>query len=178
MNVSENVSGNVSKTTSTNLTTINIGSRELIIDREDHARISQQVWTTLETGSPKFLTRCGPPGERKRTTLERFIMQPSDDLLTFRIEGTEPNDFRKSCFVLVTMEKRQARLGKRKGPQSSIYKGVYLESKSGLWRACIRPQGQSFALGAFATEREAALAYNKASRLYFGDDAFQNDVGT
>ena len=60
----------------------------------------------------------------------------------------------------------------------SKYKGVskYKDKISKPWRALICAQGSSRFLGTFATEEEAALAYNKAAEELFGEFALLNQV--
>ena len=68
---------------------------------------------------------------------------------------------------MLTMSERQSSLGKTQRGVSSKYKGVSKNKKNNTWRASIRPRGQSFFIGDFKTERDAALAYNEAARRLF-----------
>lgn len=62
--------------------------------------------------------------------------------------------------------------------QSSRYRGVYWSIKQRLWRACIWDAGKAHSLGAFASERDAAKAYDyyehekhgKAARYNFPEE--------
>jgi group I intron endonuclease len=58
---------------------------------------------------------------------------------------------------------------------SSKYVGVRL-IRSGHWRVAIVHKGKSISLGIYATEEEAAIAYNRAALLYFGEEANLNNV--
>lgn len=57
---------------------------------------------------------------------------------------------------------------------TSQYKGVYLRKKSGLWHAVIKLDGRSRHIGDFASEAEAAYAYDAAARELFGEFACPN----
>jgi HNH endonuclease/AP2 domain len=60
-------------------------------------------------------------------------------------------------------------------PQGRHLKGV-TRLPSGRWQAGIKHEGRSLHLGMFATEVEAAAAYDAAARRLFGEFARTNDV--
>ena len=59
---------------------------------------------------------------------------------------------------------------------SSIYKGVCLIKATGRWRATIRVDKQFKHIGVYTTQEEAALAYNTAALLHFGEFARLNQI--
>lgn len=56
------------------------------------------------------------------------------------------------------------------------YKGVSTHSQSSKYRARISTKTGEINLGMFTTKEEAALAYNKAAVIYFGEFAKLNEV--
>lgn len=56
----------------------------------------------------------------------------------------------------------------------SPYKGVTYERKKQCWRAAIYPHGMRRCLGYFHDEIEAALAYDRAACIHFGEYARLN----
>jgi HNH endonuclease/AP2 domain len=60
-------------------------------------------------------------------------------------------------------------------PCTSQFKGVTLNQKSGRWIGQLRHDKQLIYLGSFDAQEEAALAYNRAARLYHGKFARLND---
>lgn len=50
-------------------------------------------------------------------------------------------------------------------------KGAYEDKRSGRWYAQIRKNDRQIHLGCFGTREEAAVAYEKAAREYFGEFA-------
>ena len=63
---------------------------------------------------------------------------------------------------------------KFKGPRSSQYIGVTKRGKR--WSAVIKKDGQTFTLGRYDTERDAAIAYNGAARALYGAEASVNEI--
>ncbi len=60
---------------------------------------------------------------------------------------------------------------------TSTYRGVSRSSSPNLpWRAALGYRGARYYLGSFATEREAALAYNEAALRIIGEHAVINEV--
>jgi len=58
----------------------------------------------------------------------------------------------------------------------SGYRGVHYVKKADKWCAQFFPYRKAVHLGYFDTKEEAALAYNKAARKRWGDDAYQNII--
>ena len=70
---------------------------------------------------------------------------------------------------------RRSRFGKK----NSKFRGVQVDKRNPQnwrWKACIWIDGKTKNCGSFNTEKEAALAYNKASKELFGDYGWLNDV--
>lgn len=59
-------------------------------------------------------------------------------------------------------------------PPTSIFKGVHKKAPHRNWSAAIAKGGQSFHLGSFKTEEEAAKAYDEKARELFGEFAHLN----
>ncbi|OAM77716.1 GIY-YIG nuclease family protein [Devosia elaeis] len=57
---------------------------------------------------------------------------------------------------------------------SSGYKGVSFDKQSGKWLAQIQVEKKTKHLGRHLTREAAAEAYDRAARMYFGDNAYQN----
>lgn len=59
---------------------------------------------------------------------------------------------------------------------SSKFRGVFWEKYAKKWRAHIRNEGIRKNLGLFEIESDAAVAYNKAAKLIFGEFAYLNII--
>lgn len=57
---------------------------------------------------------------------------------------------------------------------SSPFKGVYWYKAGHVWRARFRGDGKEYHLGQFATEEEAARAYDAVARATWGEYAYLN----
>ena len=149
------------------------------IDREDVKRVSAHSWrvTFGTTGRKRVVTSIrGPKGVRS-LTLGKFLMKPSKGKQVYPRRFNEELDYRKNNLIVCTLKERQRLLPKNRTDASSTFRGVSRDKASGKWRASIEVDGHSINLGQFKIESEAALAYNKAAKKYFGSLAYQNQVG-
>lgn len=67
-----------------------------------------------------------------------------------------------------------ANIGKMRGEYTSQYKGVYWDATRLRWAAQIRIREYRTTIGRFATETEAAIAYDVAAIRHFGEFARTN----
>ncbi len=113
--------------------------------------------------------------------MHRMILglAPEDRRMADHIDGDGLNNRRSNLRVATRAQNMQNR--RKKAPAASRYKGVSFAAPgplttNGAWRARVQVGGRSIHLGRFATEEEAALAYNAAARTHFGEFACLNDV--
>lgn len=149
------------------------------IDREDLKRVEKHSWrvTYGTTGRKRVVTSVrGPKGVRS-LTLGKFLMNPPKGKQVYPRRFNEELDYRKGNLIVCTLKERQRLLPKNRTDASSNFRGVSRDRASGKWRASIEVDGHSINLGQYKLESEAALAYNKAAKKYFGSLAYQNQVG-
>jgi hypothetical protein len=79
----------------------------------------------------------------------------------------EKSDNRLTNLRLATHSENRANAGPQKN-NSSGYKGVGFNKKTGKWRATIRKDRRPISLGYFATAEEAHSAYKGAAVRLFG----------
>ena len=75
-----------------------------------------------------------------------------------------------------TPAQNQANAPKRSNAKWSQYRGVCFDRNRKAWVAHIKDAHRQRHLGYFATEAEAALAYNAAAVVVFGEFAYLNEV--
>ena len=89
------------------------------------------------------------------------------------------SDDRLTNLELVT-NKENCRYRRKRKTNTSGYTGVsklLLKNKT-TYRARIRVDGKHINLGCFSSPEEAALTYNNAARLHFGQYAIINQIGS
>jgi AP2-like factor, euAP2 lineage len=149
------------------------------IDAEDFERVSERSWRVIYTGKaqkPSVVTSIRTGTQVRTMTLGQFLMNPPKGQLVYPRRWQQGLDYRKQNLIVCSMKERQRMLPKRADKSSSRYKGVSFVKSKKLWRARIEKNGRSHYLGDFSSEEHAALAYNKAARDLFGDQAYQNQI--
>lgn len=96
------------------------------------------------------------------------------DMFVDHIHNDKDNN--KSLRLVTKLQNSQNRNGRKN--TTSIYKGVCLIKATGRWRATIRIDKQFKHIGVYATQEEAAFAYNEAALLHFGEFARLNQISS
>lgn len=147
------------------------------IDQEDLDRVRSKTWRVL-SGTQKHLevvTSIRIGKRKSRTlTLARFILGGGPNEFTCFRDCKRTKDYRKSNLIICSFKERQRMLPKRRTKTTSKYRGVSRDTNK--WRASIQVDGKSYYIGRYATEKQAALAYDKAAREKFGKFAYQNII--
>ena len=94
------------------------------------------------------------------------------DMFVDHIHNDKDNN--KPLRLATKLQNSQNRNGRKN--TTSIYKGVCLIKATGRWRSTIRVNKQYKHIGVYATQEEAALAYNEVALLHFGEFARLNQV--
>jgi len=179
-------------------------TREIIIESKKHGKhtvlVDEEDWITLNEEyenlslyvsinnrpcrnryrrSAYAVAMYGPyghsPSQRKQESLHRLIMKPGPGLVVDHISG-ETLDNRRSNLRVCT-NAQNSRNSQRIYTSKTGYKGVQSAAANGSflpWRARIKHNYSEIQLGTFATKEEAALAFDNASRKYFGEFARLN----
>jgi hypothetical protein len=149
------------------------------IDREDMDRVSEHSWRVTKgtTGRVRVVTSIRGPNGVRQMTLGKFLMNPPKGKQVYPRRFNDGLDYRKSNLIVCTLQERQRLLPKKRTEATSGFRGVSYSKADGKWRAGIEVDGRSINLGHYKSEIDAALAYNKAARKYFGELAYQNQVG-
>lgn len=140
-----------------------------VIDEEDYSLVSAYKWHLNSQGYAKSDWWEGK--DRFHVLMHRLIIQCPKGMIVDHINGNRLDNRKSNLRVCTLLENARAR---RKFSGSSRYKGVSKLRKR--WRAQIRAYGVDRHLGVFATEEEAALAYNAAAQILHGEFSVLNEV--
>lgn len=117
-------------------------------------------------------------GEVKGVPLRRLVLGVDDERINVRHVNGDPLDCRRANLVTRTVGQRVRSARKRKAtngqPCTSRFKGVFWETWTNKWRACISCGDIKRKLGRFHDEIAAAQAYDEAARELFGEHARLN----
>jgi hypothetical protein len=142
-----------------------------IIDDEDAPLVRQFKW-------------CAKPGKKTFYAVRRMLaaegrgrrLQALHSFLTgwAMIDHVNGDGLDNRRVNLRETTDRQNKQNMRKHRGVSAFKGVSWNKRDLRWTAHIRTSGRMRHLGYFANEVEAALAYDAAARLHFGEFAALN----
>lgn len=146
-----------------------------LVDDEDFEELNRFKWQAHKSGKTFYAARrMVDEGKRKFLTMHQSILNPIVGFKTDHKDGNGLHNWR-SNLRYATHSQNVANAPKRKGA-ISIFKGVsplptYINAR---WVAYIRVNGEGKYLGCFANETDAAVAYDKAAREFFGEFARTN----
>lgn len=148
------------------------GGFTAFVDHGDLDLISGYCWRPLELEACTYVHAWDGPNH---LYLHRLIAAPPDDLVVDHIDGNGLNN-RRNNLRIATRSQNSANAGpnRRARGKTSQYKGVYYDRTRNLWAATIHHQNKTRALGRYATEDEAADAYDKAALDIWGEFARLN----
>jgi hypothetical protein len=144
-----------------------------VCDADDYEKISRHCWRILACDGKYYIT------SHTAGLLHRFVLGYKGSLDVDHKDSNTLNN-RKTNLRVVTRQQNLWNSGKHRDGCSSMFKGVYKvpneKCKTRSWEARIRQNGKNVWLGYYATEVEAAQAYNKAAQSSFGTYARLNAV--
>lgn len=149
-----------------------------VVDDEGFEFLNQYHWFfDSATGYARGAIKTD--GVWKKTGMHQLILGTPPR--GFEVDHINRNklDNRRENLRFVTKKQNQANRKKCSTPCPSRYVGVCFEPSSSCtkkWRSSIWVNGKHRYLGHFRTEREAALAYNKAALEIRGEFANLNDL--
>jgi hypothetical protein len=141
-----------------------------IVDSEDFDFLNQWTWTARKATHKHYYAqrKRWVNGKKKYIKMHRLIMNAPDDMIVDHI-NRNTLDCRKSNMRLCTIAQNNCN---RKASGKSKYLGVTI--RNGKPIAQITHNNKVYYLGTFKSEKDAAIAYNKAALEYHGEFANLN----
>jgi hypothetical protein len=147
--------------------------RIALVDDEDYAKLSQWRWclnadkSGHETASAYI--------NQKKVKMHRIIMGVTDQLICVdHIDGNPLNNQRSNLRLCSKAINNRNRKKIKVG--HSIYKGVSWHKRIEKWSSQIALNKEKIHIGYYLTEKEAAIAYDKAAIKLFGEHARTNST--
>ncbi len=154
-----------------------IDHKILTIDDEDYETYLKYKWVLATNPAGQFYLRTRIKNAYNKGIFHRIITNCPIDMMVDHINGNSL-DNRKCNLRICTNAQNLYNQKKRKRQSHSRFKGVTFRKdlKSKPWEAFIYANGKSKRLGYFATEIEAAKAYNEAAKEAYGEYAKLNEL--
>ena len=131
-----------------------------IIDTDDYARVKDYKWGLSK--KHVYSKKCG--------WLHRFVLRKDCNIDHINRNGLD----NRKCNLRQTNVSLNAANSKLNSRNKSGFKGVSWFKNAKLWRAYITVNRKFISLGYYKKQKEAAVAYDKAALMYFGNHAATN----
>ena len=143
-----------------------------MVDDEDYERCNQYNWSLGGSSNKDFAPQTTT--NYRVTKISNMVMQNFTNM--FDHKNQDSFDNKKENLRITTYSQNNANRKKYKGNYSSKYKGVSYKKDSDIYTTCIMVNKKAIHLGSYLFEVDAAKAYNRAARKYFGEFASLNKI--
>jgi hypothetical protein len=144
-----------------------------VVDAADIPIVEGRHWSSNSNGYA--VASFTHNGRVRWTRMHRLLLLGLDSDCSLHVDHINGDrlDNRRSNLRLVTSGQNQSNRRKKVNSKHR-FKGVNQDRRDLRWEARIRSKGAKYYIGRFATEEEAARAYDVAAREHFGEFARLN----
>lgn len=153
---------------------ITIAGLDVIVSNRDLPIIRANGWGKRKHRNGNYYIISTNKIQGKKQYLHRMVLGVFDTNIHIDHKNMNPLDNRRSNLRICTPAQNAINRPKQKN-NTTGFKGVYLRS-NGKFRAAIRVDQKLLCIGTFTDKMEAARAYNKAAKKYFGKFARLNEI--
>lgn len=150
-----------------------------LVDDANYNWLNQWKWYASKEESGFYAVRNSSlkKGKRHQIRMHRLILglEYGDSQQTDHQNHNTLDNRRDN--IRIATSNQNGRNTKSHQDSTSQFKGVSWYKRLKKWQAAIYLNGKLKHLGFFTLERDAALAYNKVARKYFGEFAYLNFGG-
>ena len=139
------------------------------VDASDYEHLGKFNWYLDKAGSKEYAARAGAG---RPVRMHRQIASPGPGLEVDHKNGDTLDNRRCNLRVCTRTQNNGNRKKSKRG--SSRYKGVWWECGNQRWCAALGIRQQRIWCGRHKDEKDAAIAYDRAAKEYFGEFARLN----
>lgn len=155
-----------------------------LVDDEDYERINRHRWNARVdhrhgSGTVYAVRHTKAGGEVRAIFMHQQVAMSNPDIEVVDHRNRCGIDNQKENLRVCSNAQNAWNRAVNQTKRTSKYKGVYFDkSRAGVkpWQAGINCHKKAIRLGWFATENEAAQAYNDAALRYHGEYAYLNEI--
>jgi len=147
-----------------------------IVDPQDYERLAKYKWHLSMSPTSSYAARwhrCRPGGLRKKIWMHREVINIPKHMLCDHVNGNGL-DNRAANLRPATISQNLCNRPKTKAKTRSKYKGLEWDKIQRKWKARIQHDGRKIYLGSFASEIDAAKAYDEKAKAIFDQFASLN----
>ena len=145
-----------------------------LVDDEDYIYLNQWKWCVQKNRHTYYVIRSQRFPIRKTIRMHRLILKVKKGEMIDHKDRNGLNNQKNNLRYCTNSENQRNKINIGK----SKYRGVSIRNDRGHKRitARITIKGKNHFIGNYKTEEEAALAFNRAAKIYYGDFALFNHI--
>jgi hypothetical protein len=147
--------------------------KHAIVDDEDYDFLVQWKWHLMGRYAGRVITDS-TTRKQQSVAMHRIILNTPQGMHTDHINGDGLDNRRENLRICTPSENIRNQKTRKRRTGDAQYKGTFFIKELGKWRAGVCVNGNTHYLGLFASEVDAARAYDQKARELHGDFARPN----